>query len=248
MHWSVREPASRVVTGMSIAVSSAMPSADSSHELSLLDVRHIPDSEGPEQVELVTDRGVILCRLHDGAPGDVAVLWVFGAGGGFHGPAGGLYDRLGAALGPAGITSLQVAYRQPADLLDCVLDTLVGVGYLAERGRTRVVLVGHSFGGAVVITAGAASDTVIAVAALSSQTAGTGSAARLSPRPLLLAHGVADEVLPYQCSRDIFARAAEPKRLILYPDCRHGLDSCRDALDADLTAWIREVTGEQPLE
>ncbi len=219
-----------------------MPPTETPHELSLLDVRHAPGDAGTEHVDLVTDRGVIACRLQSGAPGDAAVVWVFGAGGGFHGPAGGLYDRLGAALTPQGVTSLQVAYRRPADLLECVLDTLVGVGYLVERGRTRVVLVGHSFGGAVVITAGAASDAVIAVAALSSQTAGTGGVPRLAPRPLLLAHGVADEVLPFQCSRDIYARASEPKRIILYPDCRHGLDGCRDALDADLGEWLRDVT------
>jgi len=229
---------------MSIAVLRGMPPTPSPLQLSLLDVRHAPAaSDGVESVELVTERGTIACRLHDAADGDAAVLWVFGAGGGFHGPAGGVYDRLGRRLAPDGLASLQVAYRRPADLLECVLDVLVVVGYLGDRGRTRVVLVGHSFGGAVVITAAGASDAVIAVAALSSQAAGTGAVARIAPRPLLLAHGTADEVLPDQCSRDIYARAAEPKRLILYPGCRHGLDSCRDALDADLTAWLRDVAG-----
>lgn len=234
---------------MSVAVFPAMSPTRSPRELSLVDVRRAPAEEpGVEHVDLVTDRGVIACRLQD-APAvdtsarDAAVLWVFGAGGGFHGPAGGLYDRLGAQLAPEGLASLQVAYRRPADLVECVLDVLVALAYLADRGRTRVVLVGHSFGGAVVITAGAASDAVIAVAALSSQTAGTAAVARLAPRPLFVAHGTADEVLPDQCSRDIYARAGEPKRLVLYPGCRHGLDACRDALDADLTAWLRDVTG-----
>jgi hypothetical protein len=123
-----------------------------------------------------------------------------------------------------------------------VLDVLLAVHYLGEaRGRTRVALVGHSFGGAVVVTAGAASDRVAAVAALSSQSAGTAAVADLAPRPLLLAHGTDDEILPDRCSRDLYARAREPKRLILYPGCRHGLDQCRDALDADLTAWLRET-------
>jgi alpha-beta hydrolase superfamily lysophospholipase len=105
------------------------------------------------------------------------------------------------------------------------------------------VLVGHSFGGAVVITAGAASEAVIAVAALSSQSAGTGAVPAVAPRPLFVAHGEDDEILPDRCSRDIYARALEPKRLVLYPECRHGLDACRDALDQDLTAWLRGVTG-----
>ncbi|HEV2132568.1 MAG TPA: alpha/beta hydrolase, partial [Longimicrobiaceae bacterium] len=109
------------------------------------------------------------------------------------------------------------------------------------RGRRRIVLVGHSFGGAVVITAGAPSEEVIAVAAMSSQLSGTELADQLSPRPLLLVHGTADEVLPDRCSREIYRPAKEPKRLLLYPECRHGLDQCRQELDRDLLAWIREV-------
>jgi alpha-beta hydrolase superfamily lysophospholipase len=54
-------------------------------------------------------------------------------------------------------------------------------------------------------------------------------------------HGTADEVLPDACSRDLHRRAREPKRLILYPGCRHGLDECRAAVDRDLLAWLGEV-------
>jgi alpha-beta hydrolase superfamily lysophospholipase len=54
-----------------------------------------------------------------------------------------------------------------------VTGVATGIAYLTERGKRRIVLVGHSFGGAVVISAGAASPAEIAVAALSSQTAGT---------------------------------------------------------------------------
>ena len=220
-----------------------MPRRESAYELALTNVATEPAGPGAERVALETTRGRIECRYHDAAAGDAAVLWVFGAGGGLGGPAGGVYERLGARLTAEGLASLQVAYRRPADLVECVLDVLAGVAYLAERGRARVVLVGHSFGGAVVITAGAASDAVIAVAALSSQLAGTGPADQLAPRPLLVAHGTADEVLPDRCSRDIYARAQEPKRLILYPGCRHGLDACRDELDRDLAGWLSEVAG-----
>jgi pimeloyl-ACP methyl ester carboxylesterase len=78
-------------------------------------------------------------------------------------------------------------------------------------------LVGHSFGGAVVLDAAAQAPDVIAVAALSSQTAGVGDIAALSPRPLLFVHGEADEILPVGCSRQLFARADQPKQLRLYP-------------------------------
>jgi hypothetical protein len=63
----------------------------------------------------------------------------------------------------------------------------------------------------------------------------------LSPKPLLLVHGEADEVLPAACSLDIHARARDPKKLILYSGCLHGLDQCQEALDRDLTRWLRDV-------
>ena len=199
------------------------------------------EAEGQDHLRLVTDAGGIECRLHPAPAGDTAVLWVFGAGGGLGGPAGGLYTRLGRQLRPRGIASLELAYRHPGRLEGCVRDVLLGLDWRAGEGRRRVVLVGHSFGGAVVITAGVASERVIAVAALCSQTGGTGAVASLSPRPLLVLHGTADEVLPDACARDIHARARPPKELILYPGCRHGLDQCREPLDRDLMAWLGRV-------
>ena len=213
----------------------------SSPQLTLQDVEQAPNGDGTEGVLLRTDQGAVRCRHHPAAQGDTAVLWVFGAGGGLGGPAGGVYYRLGRRLVDENIASLELDYRRPARLADCVLDVLLGIDYLATQGKTRVVLVGHSFGGAVVITAGTQSEDVIAVAAISSQLAGTDLADRIGPRPLLLVHGLADEVLPDRCSRDIFRRAKEPKRLILYPGCLHGLDQCRDELDTDLLGWIRET-------
>lgn len=214
---------------------------DARFSLELRDVEPGGSEDGAEVLLLHTDDGVIDARFHPAATGDAAVLWVFGAGGGLGGPAGGLYPRLAAQLAPEGVASLRLDYRRPADLVPCVLDVLVGVAYLGTRGRSRVVLVGHSFGGAVVIAAGAASVAVIGVAALSSQTAGAGQVGQISPRPLLLMHGSADEILPDRCSRDLYARAGEPRQLLLYENCRHGLDDCRDAIDHDLLTWLRAV-------
>ena len=213
--------------------------------LALRGVERGPVADGAEPLVLQTDAGTMSGRFHDAPAGDAAVLWVFGAGGGLGGPAGGLYPRLAQHLVGDGVASLELAYRRPGVLADCVLDVLLGIDVLGEHGRARVVLVGHSFGGAIVITAGAVSEGVIGVAALSSQLAGTELADRVSPRPLLLAHGSADEVLPDRCSREIYRRAKEPKRLVLYPGCWHGLDQCRAELDRDLLAWVREVVAAQ---
>lgn len=198
-------------------------------------------SDGVAEIALTTEAGPIRTRLHAAPRGDAAVLWVFGSGGGLGGPAGGVYERLAERLRPQGVTGLELDYRRPGALTPCVDDVLTGLAWLEALGRRRTVLVGHSFGGTVVIRAGAMSPQVVAVAALSSQSSGAEEVGRLAPRPLLLAHGEADEVLPDRGSRDLFARAGEPKRLILYPGCGHGLDACREALDRDLVQWLGEV-------
>jgi alpha/beta superfamily hydrolase len=224
-----------------------MGRGDVGSDLNLSGVERRDEAEGQERLRLLTDAGAVECRWHPAPAGDAAVLWVFGAGGGLGGPAGGLYTRLGQQLRPRGVASLELAYRHPGRLEDCVRDVLLGLAWLAGEGRRRVALVGHSFGGAVVITAGAAAgEAVVAVAALSSQTRGTEAAASLSPRPLLVMHGTADEVLPDACSRDIYERARQPKELILYPGCRHGLDQCREELDRDLTGWLERVVAGGP--
>ena len=192
-------------------------------------------------MRLNTNAGTIRCRLHETTIGDAAILWVFGAGGGLGGPAGGVYERLANQFQPFNITSLQLDYRRPGYLRDCVADVLLGIEYLKNLGKTKVVLVGHSFGGAVVISAGIISDAVIAVAALSSQTSGAENASLLSPKPLLLIHGTDDEILPSSCSLYIYQKAQEPKEIILYKGCLHGLDQCREEVDRDLTRWLKEV-------
>ncbi len=209
--------------------------------LELRNVDQGPTDDGVEHLVLHTDEGDVPCRMHPAEGSTSAVVWVGGAGGGLDGPAGGMYPRLAGRLVGAGIASLRLHYRRPNDFVPCVRDTLLGVAYLGQRDYTRCALVGHSFGGAVVIEAGVSDRHVEAVAALSSQTLGTGRAGELSPRPLLLMHGTADEILPDACSREIFSRASEPKEILLYPGCRHGLDECRDEVDRDLLAWLEQV-------
>ena len=79
------------------------------------------------EVRLLTSRGPIGARFHAAESGDVAVLWVFGSGGGLGGPAGGVYNRLGQQLRARGVSSLELAYRRPGNLVECVLDVLLGL-------------------------------------------------------------------------------------------------------------------------
>jgi fermentation-respiration switch protein FrsA (DUF1100 family) len=93
----------------------------------------------------------------------------------------------------------------------------------------------------VVIKAGALSDAVGGVAALSSQLYGTRSVDRLD-KPILLVHGTADPILDAAASKDIHQRAREPKRLVLYEGADHGLASCAEELFDLLSAWIVETS------
>ncbi len=208
--------------------------------LTLRDVQTHPEDETSDLVKLVLSQGSLIGRHHP-AQGDAAIIWVFGSGGGLGGPAGGLYTRLAERLQPTGVASLELDYRRPGELMGCVLDVLVGIAWLESLGHSRIVLVGHSFGGAVVVNAGATSPAVVAVAMLSSQTYDTEAVDELGPRPKLFLHGEADEILPPLCSRTLHARADQPKELVLYPGCRHGLDECREALDRDLLRWLGQV-------
>ena len=60
---------------------------------------------------------------------------------------------------------------------------------------------------------------------------------RISPRPILLIHGDADQIVPYPHVETLFDRAGEPKELVRIPGGAHQLRRDPRALDA-LTDWL----------
>lgn len=205
-------------------------------------LRTIRNEVSPSETSVVlrTNGGEVKCRFHRSPRARCGIIFVGGAGGGLDGPARGLYPALSATFQKKGISSLRVDYRFPNLLDECVLDTLLGVEFLKKEGCTRIALVGHSFGGAVVISAGAISDVVKAVIPISTQTYGTDMVALIAPRPILFIHGTNDEILPDRCSRCVFSEAHEPKEIKLYPGARHGLDEAREEIIKLLSKWIPE--------
>ena len=206
--------------------------------------REQPD--GAFELLIKTTRGELSGVLHpcEGEPG--AALFLGGALGGLDGPASGLYPRLARELASreaGGLSSLRLHYRQPGEFLECVLDALAGLSFLKGIGAQRAALVGHSFGAAVAIKCGELSELVTGVAALSPQLYGTRTVQRLAPRPLLLVHGTGDTILDCAASQDIYDRALEPKRLVLYEGADHGLMSCADELFELLRDWLVGVVG-----
>ena len=219
---------------------------DEKYRINIQDLVKGPPHEGElgEGLMFSTDQGNLRGILHEAPGAHQGVVFVCGARGGFGGPGSGMYSRLAETLRSRGITSLRLDYRFPNELVDCVLDLMVGIGYFQNTGHGPVVLVGHSFGGATVIAAGASSQHVCGVVSLSPQTYGANMARFLAPRRLLVVHGKADTRLPYSCGVQIHEWARDPKELVLYEGAEHRLDECRDELETLLEQWIPSALTE----
>jgi len=225
----------------------ADPGSPDDLTLRIQGVRARPIEDGGDTLDLRLDttRGEIHGLL-DPVEGETgAVVYCDGAMGGPHevlGPGDRVYERLAHTLTRKGITSVRIHYRHAGELEESVLDVLAACSFLQGIGARRIALVGHSFGGAVVIKAGELAPTVVAVAALSSQLFGTRSVENLG-KPLLLIHGDADQVLAHAASEDIYARAAEPKRLVLLEGAGHALRERADQLFDELEPFLLQTVG-----
>ena len=206
--------------------------------LSLRNVTASPgEAEDSLNVSLQTTRGDIQGIFHPVEGGTGAAIFVGGAMGGLDGPADSLYKRIPAGLAEAQVSCLRLNYRHANNFEECVLDVLAGCSFLKGIGASDIVLVGHSFGGAVVVKAGELHQSVRGVVSMSPQLHGTRQVESLG-KPLLLIHGAADTVLDSEASEDIFRRALDPKRLVLYGDTGHSLIQAAADVEKELLTWI----------
>lgn len=203
--------------------------------------------ESYQPVRLVTNRGDVACRFYEAPGARHGAVWVGGAGGGWDTPARNLYPRLCQDLLREGVASLRVRFRNPRVLDEAVHDVQAGLAFLRGKGVDVLALVGHSFGGAVVIQAAEADAGVRTVVALATQSYGAEPAAWLGPRcSVLLLHGTDDEVLPASCSRHVYHIAQDPKHLILYPGTGHVLNEAADEVHQVVRDWILSALGSAP--
>lgn len=192
----------------------------------------------PRTHTLRTRRGPVDTLLYESVGAKEGALLVGGVGGGFDTPALGLYPRLGEELLRHHLSTLRLKFRHATDLQEAVHDVLAGVDFLVGRGLERVALVGHSFGGAVMIDAGAQSPWVTTVVGLAPQSYGTEAVSQLAPRSLLLVHGLSDAVLPPSCSQSIHERARGRKELELLLGAGHVLDEAADRVFTRVRDWL----------
>ena len=204
------------------------------------------------EVDIPSALGPIAARWHaphlstarDTARG--AILCVGGFDGGYDGPAEGIYVELADILPPEGIGILRLDFRvktSPGPIDDGTADVLAGIDWLAEQGIERVALIGHSYGGAIVIRAAYRSGIVEAVCALSTQTMGIEpeEVSALAPRPLLLIHGAADWRLPPRLSQWVYEVAGEGRKLHILEGATHSLRQRRAELKTLLLDWINQA-------
>lgn len=194
-------------------------------------------------VELYTMRGLLTVLWHEPPagvdPAPAALVLCGGAMGGLLGPADGLYHRLGVEWSSRGVPVLRVSYRRPNDLELCSLDVAATVQLAtAGGGAERVVVMGHSFGGAVAVRVGVGLHPLVTgVVTFATQSAGCEVAAGLQGTPLLLFHGDRDEILPPEASAVVQAIAGSGDMVTL-PGDGHLLARSTQAIWERLEEWL----------
>lgn len=206
------------------------------------------------EISVPSGRGPIAAMWHppQAEPSRGAVICVGGFDGGFDGPAQAIYADLAATLPEQGVGVLRLDFRiktSPGPIDDGTFDLLAGIDWLALQGMQRIALIGHSYGGAIVIRAAARADVVAGICALSTQTMGIepDDVRSLPPRPMLLIHGGADWRLPPRLSEWVYSLAGEGRELHILEGATHSLRQRRDDLWVLLMDWIDRVLRPEPL-
>lgn len=193
--------------------------------------------------EFFTMRGLLTLLWHEPVDGQTAapaaIVACGGAMGGLLGPADGLYQHLGETWAARGVPVLRVSYRRPNDIDACCIDVAAAVQLaVTAGGAERVVLMGHSFGGAVAIrVAVGLCDMVSGVVTFATQSAGCEIAGGLAGRPLLMFHGDRDEILPMQASEVVRDIAGTAELVICHND-GHLLAKSGALITERLEAWL----------
>lgn len=195
--------------------------------------------------EVYTSRGLLTVFRHQPPVGvssvRAAIVACGGAMGGVLGPGRGLYLRLGERWAARGVEVVRVGYRQPNNLDLCAHDLACGVEIARDAGAEHVVVMGHSFGGAVAVRTAVIMPVCVAgVVTFATQSAGCEVAGALGGRPLLLFHGDSDELLPAEASHAVAAIAGHGEVVILSGD-GHMLANSDDAIVERLDEWLPDA-------
>jgi pimeloyl-ACP methyl ester carboxylesterase len=174
-----------------------------------------------------SERGNISCVWQAAEINELrtAVLFIGGADGGFMGPSD-IYEALSKLFIPLQIGVLRVDYRIhqfPNDVEQGAYDAQQAASWLMSQGYEKILIVGHSFGGAVAIETAAKNHNIRGVIGLASQTAGATNITSLVDTPVLLIHGDSDTRLPVSCSIMLYEMTSTPCELAILEGGTHSL-------------------------
>jgi len=197
-------------------------------------------------LEMYTTRGLLTVFWHEPpdsaprAPG--ALVLCGGAMGGLLGPGDALYQWLGETWSERGVPVLRISYRRPNDLDLCCVDLAAAVQLaVGGAGAERVVLMGHSFGGAVAVRVGVGLRQVVGgVVTFATQSAGCEVAAGLQDLPFVLFHGDRDEILPPESSEIVCAMAGCGE-VVRLPGDGHLLAKSDAVIRERLEEWLPPI-------
>lgn len=195
------------------------------------------------QVEMYTRRGLLSLLWHEPSElmRNVGIVMLGGAMGGTLGPGNGLYNDFGHSLSEVGVSSIRLSYRAPNDMDSCCVDAAAAVQLLIGSGVDRVVLMGHSFGGAVAIrVAVGLSEMVAGVVTFATQSAGCEIAGGLQGKPLLMFHGDSDSILPAEASEMVRTIAGDGDLRIMQGD-DHLLTNSHDHMFEEVLKWLKNI-------
>ncbi len=217
------------------------PSALGSLQVLARGSAHLTDSL--EHVEIYTPHGLLTWFAHRAAEPRAAIVTCGGAIGGVLGPGHALYHVLGERWRERGVNTYRVGYRIPNDLDRCAHDVACAVETAIADGAERVVVMGHSFGGAAAIRAAVVQQAeVTGVVTFATQSGGCEVAGALHGRPLLLFHGDRDEILGMENS-EMVRMLAGSGELVTLPNDGHLLGKSDAAILDHLDDWLPEVLG-----
>jgi len=195
------------------------------------------DIQATSLVTIQTKRGPISMQYHPGKKATTGLVVVGGIGKGFDSPAAGLYTRLGNDLTANGVSTAHLCFRQLDPFPDTVHDVRAAIRWLKQLGIKKVIVIGHSLGGASVISAASYEPDVVGAAALCSQPYGASRVSTMTGKRLFVGAGLFDVVEPPCWSSSIYREARCDKQLRYYPAI-HTLDSSGEAVYNDLHKWI----------